>query len=57
MCVSQLVAVGVEAVTLQSLEGTQTLMEGVADFPFEPEFLQPAQVCNQVVLQVRNQVS
>ncbi|XP_017566735.1 tectonic-1 [Pygocentrus nattereri] len=50
---ANLVAMWVEAVTLQSLEGTQTLLETAADSAFEPEFLQPADVCNQVVLQVK----
>ncbi|XP_072515737.1 tectonic-1 [Salminus brasiliensis] len=50
---ANLVAVGVEAVILQSVEGTQTMVDAAADFAFQPEFLQPAEVCNQVVLQVK----
>uniref|UniRef100_A0A8B9JTB8 Tectonic family member 1 n=1 Tax=Astyanax mexicanus TaxID=7994 RepID=A0A8B9JTB8_ASTMX len=51
---ANLVAVGVEAVTLQAVDGTQTLLvEAAADVPLEPEFLQSAKVCNQVVLQVK----
>ncbi|KAI4875224.1 hypothetical protein NFI96_010686, partial [Prochilodus magdalenae] len=53
---ANLVPVGVEAVTLQSLEGTQTVLEMGADSAFDPEFLQPAEVCNQVVLQVKYMV-
>ncbi|XP_066507355.1 tectonic-1 [Hoplias malabaricus] len=51
---ANLVSVGVEAVTVQSLDGTQT--ETAADSALEPTFLRPAEVCNQVVLQVKYSV-
>lgn len=53
VCVSQLVSVEVENITLRSLEGAHTLVEtDAAASDYTPVFHD--QVCNQVVLQVSN---
>ncbi|XP_076876563.1 tectonic-1-like isoform X2 [Brachyhypopomus gauderio] len=51
-----LVPVELEAVTLQTLEGTQTLADVVSASAFQPVLLEPAEVCSQVVLQVKYMV-
>ncbi|XP_026874882.2 tectonic-1 isoform X2 [Electrophorus electricus] len=46
-----LVPVELDAVTLQSLEGTRTLADVTS--AYQPVLLEPAEVCSQVVLQVK----
>lgn len=51
VCVCQLVSIAVDTVTLQSLEGTHTLVQSdTAASDYTPVF--NGQICNQVVLQV-----